>query len=188
MDILIAVLLAGGIITIGAQLARRRQDARAAAAVPLERRAELEALRVGDIVVHGRADLIVTTVVELVEGPRCWREYALHDDGVEHWLVLHPDDAQHALLGRRVEGLPIVGEPPESLEHAGRIYRLRGAGQAQAESDAPAERGVCDHWEYDRPGAQRLWIRRVGGALRACAGERVARHLLDALPGDEAGR
>ena len=188
MEILIAVLLAGGIVALGARLVRRGQTGATTAAPELveQPRAELERARAGDVVVHDRVDLLVERVVRLCEGRASWVELALRDGPAEWWLVLGAADEQGALLGKRTEGLPIVGrEPPESLELDGKIYRLARAGQARAESDAAGESGVWDWWEYDRPGADRLWLRRVGDELRACAGERVPRHMLELIPADE---
>ncbi len=192
MDVLVAILIAGGIISIGAHLIRRSRDARDTdpstdESFGSERQAEplrgLEQACPGDVVVGQRADLIVERVLRLTEGSACWTECELRDGEQRFALVLHPSDPDHALLGEAVSDLEIFGdEPPESIDHGGRIYTLERCGQARTGSDPSDEERVLDHWLYGRPGDARIWLRRTDGELTIWAGSRQARHLLELIP------
>ena len=191
MEVLIAALVASGVLSLGAHFVRRRRRRRDGtdSGQPSTVRA-LEQLLPGDAVVHDGGDLLVAGVVRLSDGRLRWREARLLDGGMERWMVVLPDRVQ---FGAAIGPLPIIGQPPEQLDHGQRIYRLERTGQARAalngdlggagEADSWRPAGEWEYWEYVSPRGERLWIRRASGELYCFAGVRVSRHLVQLLVG-----
>lgn len=187
MDVLIAIVLAGGIVSIGAHLLRRQREADQRAERRREEAArDLDGALPDDVVSYDGVDWIIGGVAELVEGTERWRECRLCDGERESWLIVSPA-TDYVVLGEPVEAPIIAGAaPPESIDHDGRIYRLRRWRQARAmvQGDlgglAPGD-WLC--WGYERPGSDRFWIRRSGEQWRCFSGQQAPRHLLDFIAG-----
>ncbi|MCC6746643.1 MAG: DUF4178 domain-containing protein [Deltaproteobacteria bacterium] len=188
MEVLVAMLLAGGCLSLGVHLARRRgrggTQVQAVAVVAEPSEPSLAALKPEDVLVLDGRDLIVKGVAVLRDGTRHWCEVRADDGSGESWVVVHAEDQDGALVGRLVAGLVAAGEPPEMLEHEGAVYRLQRSGHAEVEVAGAVgfSAGEGAYWEYARVGASRIWIRRFGRYYRCFAGERVARHLFEILP------
>ena len=187
MDLLIAGLIAGGLISAGAHLlARRRKKDRqqsAKKALPEAPRTVAQA-RPKDVLIYDGEDLIVSGVASYSEGSRDWSECCCEGDGSnKRWVVLGEGDPDGALVGEGVEAIPILDRPPESIDHQGEIYRLESHGHAKltviGELDPSFEAGEAEYWTYARPGSARFWIRKTGATHRCFAGQRTRRHLIE---------
>ena len=197
MECIVAALVIGGCTALGALAVRwRRRRARAttpqppevpplsiADGAPSSDGRGLDGLFPGDVLLHDGMDLIVTGIARLTDGAQSWCECRLEDGERERWLIVPADDAD-CVVGQRLPPDELVGEPSNSLEHAGQIYTLSRYGRASVSLVGELAGGLttgddCRYWDYTRPGADRLWIRRTVGF----AGQRVPRHLLTLLPG-----
>jgi hypothetical protein len=196
MEIVVAVLLAAGCATLGAVATKRfwrRRASRKAeqSLLPSEPAGlrELEDLQPDDVLLHEDADLVVTGVACLRERDSAWTECRLEDADREYWVRVDPADGEGAVVGRRTCSPTLARVPSDSIDHEGKIYRLAKAGQAWVTATGRLGDGLplgdCWYWDYTRPGADRLWIRRGGieGPFSCFVGQRVARHLLSILPG-----
>lgn len=192
--LLLAGLLASGIGSL-ALYARRRRRQREQHAAADEARADrsseprdVDQARPGDVIVLDEGDALVQGVVRFGEGPHHWLECRLLDVDIERWLVVRPDDRSGLIVGQRVDGLVLRGEPPEAIDHDGRIYNLERYGEArvQVQGDTGGYGvGELEFWDYRCAGSERLWIRRVGGGFRSFAGRRDPRHMIEFIPGGD---
>jgi hypothetical protein len=188
MEILVAVLVLGGVAALASYGMRRRRAARQAPALPLSEPRRLDQLRPGDVALLDGQDLLVCGVARLSRPGATWQELRLEDGGRERWMVVPGEEAAGVLVGQRIEGLPLTDPPSELLEHQQQVYRLHSRGTAEVlslEGDLgpgfPGDR--LRHWEYRCPGAGRLWLRDGEQGLVAFAGRKVPRPLVSALPG-----
>ncbi len=193
MEFFVVALVAGGVLGLTAQLFRRRRrrvsehgtDSGAIDASPLRLGSGggergLEALRPGDILVNEPHDYMIGEVTVFVEGMRRWQECAL-DEGAA-WLYADVADGLF-VVGRSVELPALVGEPSEAIDFEGRVYRLERCGEARATSGDDSVYDVR-YWRYERPGSERIWIRRrLGGEARVFVGRVIPEHFLDLLVG-----
>jgi hypothetical protein len=198
MECLVTALLIGGCTALGAlAVCWRRRRARAAApaqsdelrpfvsteGTPVPEGRGLDDLFPGDVLLHDGLDLIVAGVARCTDGPMGWCECRLQDGKLERWLIVRADDPEHVTVGELLPPDELSGEPSDSLEHSGQIYSLVRRGRATVslvgELVDGLAAGECHYWDYSRPGADRLWIRR--GAI--FAGQRIPRHLVTLLPG-----
>lgn len=187
MELIVAALVAGGFLGLTAHLVRRGRRARE----PVNETPDLteagiergwSLLRPQDVLIVDGRDYIVREAAEFREGPRRWQECRLDDEGEHAWLCVEDDDPT-VRLGFPVEVAGLASEPPESLDHEGKIFRLASCGQASVRREEDAPRDVR-YWDYARPGSERLWVRQAeGGDLQVRAGRAVQRHLFELLPG-----
>jgi hypothetical protein len=190
MEALIAALIAGGLLSMGAHLLRRARRRSASEESPQDPRgSELSDLRPGDLVSYQHRDLVVLGVARLSEGRRGWREHRLEGDRGECWLVVSPTDPGGVLLGQPLPPPEMGDEPPQMLDHADQIYQLQRCGQAEVQLEGAFAGllgpGSCDYWDYARPGPPRLWLRRSGERWTFCAGQRIPRHFFAVIPAAE---
>jgi hypothetical protein len=197
MELIVALLIAGGVAAAGVAALKRRRSEREqnqAARLQVEVASEprgLEALRPEDVLLHDRLELLVCGVASLAEATAShWQECRAADGRAVRWLVLRPEDPEHLLIGEAIEGglgLDDAVEPSEQLEHEQAIFRLERCGQASAtfvgDLDGALAAGELRYWDYARPGAERLWLRRGEAGTRCFRGRRVGRHLVTFLPG-----
>jgi len=193
MDLVLAALIAvGGCVALSTwRFVRRRASTRAArlpasSPAPEEPRG-LEDLRPADVLVHDRTDLIVSGVARFVEGAELWQECRAEGDAGERWLVVRPSDPEFLWIGARKADVLSGTPPPASLEHEGKIYQLERVGRASVTAAGELGGSIsafeCHYWDYSRPGADRLWIRRGPSGCSTFQGQRVKRHLVSLLPG-----
>ncbi|PID38149.1 MAG: hypothetical protein CSA65_08665 [Proteobacteria bacterium] len=192
MELIVAALVAGGFLGLTAHLVRRGRRARA----PVEGTADLTAreadpdrgwseLRPQDVLIVDGHDYIVRTAAVFRESSRRWQECRLDDEGAYAWLCVEDDDST-VRLGWTVEVPGVGSEPPELLDHEGKVFRLASCGQASVGRDDDAQAQDVRYWDYARPGADRLWVRQpAGGALQVRAGRAIQRHLFELLPGPD---
>jgi hypothetical protein len=200
MELVTAVLLASACATVAALAVRwsaRRARRAAGAPRPAEPAAadtegqpcrdQLEQLRLGDVILYDGQELTVAGLALCEEREQRWHEARIVDGERERWLVVRPQDPDAAVIGERTADLGLGAEPSEALEHDGKVYQLERCGQAEVcgEGDLGAQLsdGEYHYWDYRRPGADRLWIRRGPNRTVSFAGQRVGRHLVCLLPG-----
>jgi hypothetical protein len=196
LELILALLVAGGFAALGVSTLKRRRrlvEHARGEQLRLEAAAEprgLEALRPEDVLLHDRLELLVAGVASFAHAAaRCWQECRAADGRAERWLVIDDDDPEHLLIGERIEspGLEASCEPSEQLDLDGTIFKLERCGQASVSliGDLGSRLGVGEHgfWDYARPGADRLWLRRGPGGWSCFRGRRVGRHLVTFLPG-----
>ena len=192
MDLILALLIGGGCVALGSWAIRRKQAEATAAAPSSARQARsLADLLPRDVVSHDGVDWVVSGVASLTEAADHWVEARLSDGGKDAWLVVSSGDPDAALMGQKVGDLVAGDSPSESLEYDGEVYKRECHGAAQVaavEGDVAAVYAAsgdieCGYWLYRRPGAARVWLRRVGDRWSCFAGARVARHLIGFLPG-----
>ncbi|MCA9667266.1 MAG: DUF4178 domain-containing protein [Myxococcales bacterium] len=190
--LLLAGLLASGLGSLALYARRRKRQrqqhdsAEQARADVLSEPRDVDQARPGDVVVLDEGDSLVQGVVRFGEGARSWIECRLLDVSVERWIVVRPDDSSGLVVGERIDGLPLRGEPPEAIDHDGRIYQLERYGEARIEVEGDAGGyavGELEFWDYRCTGSERLWIRRSGNAFRSFAGRRDPRHMIEFIPG-----
>lgn len=201
MEIFIAVALASGIAAAAGYVWRRRKKNKAADAggegapdvsdappqLPERTEPGLDNLRPDDVVMVEGRDFIVAGVARVAEPAAPYsRECRLDDAGDEAWLVVC-GGSRWVLYGNRVE-LTVSNPPSELLDHQGEVYRMEHRGQvtfagvAGEMGELPTDK--CGYWEYTRPGADRLWLRKGGGdRFLVFVGQRLQRHLVTVLPG-----
>jgi len=205
MEVVTAVLLASACATVAALAVRwtARRARRASAAAPAETpadgagpgeaaagpsgRDQLEQIHLQDVLLYDSLELTVTGLVRCQEREQRWFEARLVDGERERWLVVRPQDPDAAVVGERTADLGLGSEPSEALEHDGKVYQLERCGQAQVGGEGELGGDLADgeyrYWDYRRPGADRLWIRRGPQGTVSFAGQRVGRHLICLLPG-----
>jgi hypothetical protein len=197
MELVTAVLLESACATMAALAIRwSASRARRAAAAPRTEpedpeaqpgRDQLEQLRLGDVILYDGQELTVAGVALCEEREQRWHEARLVDGERERWLLVRPQDPDAAVVGERTADLGLGAEPSEALEHDGNVYQLERCGQAEVSGEGDLAGQLSDgeyrYWDYRRPGADRLWIRRGPRGTVSFAGQRVGRHLLTLLPG-----
>jgi hypothetical protein len=191
MELILALLIGGGCVALGAWAIRRKQsEARTETAAAAANRT-LADLVPQDVITHDGIDWMVAGVASLSEGAEHWIEGRLEDAAREGWIVVNASDPDKVLFGERVDDLVVGENPSESLDHRGDVFKLERHGQAQVvavEGDVARVYAAsgdidCRYWYYQRPGDARIWIRHVGAGRHHFAGRRVARHLVGFLPG-----
>ena len=192
MVLILALLVGGGCVALGAWAIRRKQSgARTEDATAAAVGRTLADLVPNDVVTHDVVDWMVAGVASLSEGAEHWIEGRLEDASREGWIVVNGADTDAVLVGERVDDLVVGENPSESLDHRGDVFKLERHGQAQVvavEGDVARVYTAsgeidCHYWYYQRPGDARIWLRHVGNARHHFAGRRVARHLVGFLPG-----
>jgi hypothetical protein len=189
MELLVLGLVAGiGFASYALWHKARKDEGEAQAAerkrlaAPAER--SPTTIQVGDVVQHLGSDFLVEGVVTLSEDGRGARLYRLFDDGGEHFLYAKTSHADPLLLAPAV--VTVEGEPPETLTHAGGVYRQTA--RVQASAIRVGQLGARKHgdrvrvFEYAGPGPARLLVVDWGERVEAFAGERVLAAALDILP------
>jgi hypothetical protein len=150
-------------------------------------RDQLEQICLQDIVLHDGMELTVAGVARYEERELAWSEVRVVDGEKERWLVVRPQDPDAVIVGERTAELGLGSEPSEALEHEGKVFQLERCGQAQVSGEGELGGDLADgeyrYWDYRRPGADRLWIRRGPQGTVSFAGQRVGRHLVCLLPG-----
>jgi len=205
--LLIALLVAGGAVTVGglALSAKRRRlaggggPARLSAgdARLLER--TVNDLRVGDIIQRDGRDFLVEGVLSYDEDGHRWSAGRMVDGRDVLWLVagmerLGSKDSIRLLTAD--EEMDITGYPPEMLVKDDVRYNLdkRGTASAKFSGDLgkmPGKRGDpsldtverCRWWRYEGAGDDTLIVEQWSGEYRALRGKRISRELIDMIPG-----
>ena len=165
-------------------LTAERAQLRLASAEP-----SLASLRPGDVVTHLGVDYIVEGAITLDDDGKVTRLYRIADAGRVRWLAVRPGVDEPLVLDV-VSGLvesPAAQATPEHLTHQGAPYRLAARAMArvgqtgQVGSIPTADRAwVC---EYAGAGARRILALGWGERTDTFAGEPIARHMLEILPG-----
>lgn len=205
--LLIALLIAGGAVTVGglALSAKRRRETGAGGtalltdgdAKLLER--TLSDLRVGDVIQHEGRDYLVEGVVAYDEDGHRWSAGRLVDGRDVLWLVAGMErlgSKDSVRIVRSDEEMQISGYPPETLVRADVRYNLdtRGTASAKFKGDVgklPGKRGDpsldtverCRWWRYESVSDDTLIIEQWSGEYRALRGKRVARDVVEMIPG-----
>jgi hypothetical protein len=143
-------------------------------------------LEPGDIVQHLGTDWLVEGAIGFAE-PGGQRLYRLSDGNAERFLHVASGELDPSLLART---LVAVEGAPETLAHAGEIFRLKtrtvgqlvrsGAFSARADERFAGERATISIYET---GDARLVVIARGASVDGYLGERVPVHLLELLPG-----
>ena len=148
----------------------------------------IHTLRPGDIVSHLGTDYLVEGVLSLSDDGRVTRLYRMIDGARVRWLGARPGDESPLVLDEP-EDLTIEANGPESLLHHGLPFRLahRESVLCTALGAVGAGRGgggPAQLFEYAGGGAARVLAVVSAGRVDAFAGERVAPHFVELLPGD----
>jgi len=188
MELILALLLGGGCVAVGGWALRRRRRRRQPVVSEESLGRGLDDLRPDDVLTHDGGDWMVSGVAQLMEAGVTWIECRLEDASREGWIVVHPGDADAALVGERVADFAVAGDrPSDSLDHQGKVFRLERFGRATVEVtgelDGRYGQGECGYWNYRRPGDGRVWFRQSGESWSYFSGRRVPRHLIGFLPG-----
>ncbi len=195
MELLIPALILSGCAAVvgGLRLARAwrgRGGRPAEPAVALAAAGRgVEDPRPQDVVILDGQDYLVSGVARLADGRQAWCECLLQDGLRSRWLLVPAGDPGWLTAGQPAQAAALAERPTELLEVGGEIYRLHRRGVAevqQAEGDLGGryQGHRVEYWDYRRPGAGRLWVRReAGAAALTVAGQRLRRHLLGFLPG-----
>jgi uncharacterized protein DUF4178 len=150
----------------------------------------IHTMQPGDVVSHLDADYIVEGVLTLNDDGRVTRLYRLVDGSRERWLGARPGDESPLLLAEAAD-LTVEANGPESITHRGLPFRLakRESAQCAAAGAVGPERegGRAQLYEYVGAGAARIVALVWPGRVDAFAGERVARHVVEILPGAAEG-
>lgn len=205
--LLIALLIAGGAVTVGglAWSAKRRRDAgEGSAALLTDGSARLlertvNDLRVGDIIQHDGRDYLVECVVAYDEDGHRWSAGRLVDGKDVLWLVagmerLGSKDSIRLLVTD--SDMELSGYPPETLVRDDVRFNLETRGTASAKfagdvGKLPGKRGDpsldtverCRWWRYESVGDDSLIIEQWSGEYRAMRGKRISRELVEMIPG-----
>lgn len=144
----------------------------------------------GDVVSHLGQDFLVEGVLTLNDDGRITRLYRLVDGGCERWLGARPGDDSPLLLDESPD-FTVESNGPEAITRGGRPFRLahRESPQCAASGAVGAERegGRAQLYEYVGAGAARILALVWPGRVDTFAGERVACHLVEILPGAATG-
>jgi hypothetical protein len=189
-------LVFGLVATLGVATYALWQKTRAAATLPKSRDqrqlpppADEErtpaTLQVGDIVQHMGTDYLVEGVLTLSEDGRGARLFRLVDGAEERFLYVVPDG--EPVLLRAAPGLVVEGPPAGALVHDGQRFALKARATGTViRAGAVGERRGGERvavLEYAGAGAARLLVLDWSDRCEPFAGERVAPHLLEILPG-----
>jgi len=143
---------------------------------PLER--PIERCRPEDIVMLDGRDWLVEEVWKLAEGARTWRECRLSDGADEAWLLCPEREEPFLGFGRPLD-LAGMEPPGQQVEADGKIFTMDREGAALMDGGPQQVR----FWDFQHPGAARLWHRKGLGGGRTYLGQRVPRHQITFLPG-----
>jgi len=205
--LLIALLIAGGAVTVGglALSAKRRREANdrdvalltGGNARLLER--TVNDLRVGDVIQHDGRDYLVEGVVAYDEDGHRWSAGRLVDGRDVLWLVAGMErlgSKESVRLLSLDEEMQLSGYPPETLVRADVRYNLetRGTASAKFSGDVgrlPGKRGDpsldtverCRWWRYESVGDGTLIVEQWSGEYRALRGKRIGRDMIEMIPG-----
>lgn len=196
---LLILTLAGlSVVTIGSVLAYQRgaqaralggEPRRALAAPEPTRERTLETLEVGDVVVHGDEDWLITgTLAYREEGERWWL-HRLDGSGQERWLEVRDRGGLVAALFEPATDIPSFGQLYDQLTHRGLPFRLvrRGDARVVADGDVGSRKeGLYRYATYEGPGGGLLNVDEGGPGRWALSGERVVGEGLMLMPGDRA--
>jgi hypothetical protein len=145
-------------------------------------------LQVGDVVQHLGTDYVVEGVLSFAgeDGGPQPRLYRMVDGARERYLYVTGGDGVDPLLLDET-ALAAGASPADALEHAQQHFRVREVAQATAlrHGTVGPRRlgGRVTLRSYSAGAAARLVLLEWADHLDAFAGERVAHHLLDVLPG-----
>lgn len=149
----------------------------------------LASLRPGDVVSHLGVDYVVEGAATLDDDGKVTRLYRLADGASVRWLAVRAH-VEEPLLLEAATGLldgVVAAATPEQLLYRGTAYRL--AARSLARAALAGQLGglpIVDRawvWEYAGAGAQRILAIGWGDRVEAFAGEPIAAHLLEVLPG-----
>ncbi len=204
--LLIALLIAGGAVTVGglALSAKRRRAAGESTALLTGGDARLlertvNDLRVGDVIQYEGRDYLVEGVVAYDEDGHRWSAGRLVDGKDVLWLVAGMErlgSKESIRLLTTDDDLELSGYPPETLVREDVRYNLdtRGTASAKFSGDVgklPGKRGDpsldtverCRWWRYESVGEDSLIVEQWSGEYRAMRGKRISRELVEMIPG-----
>jgi hypothetical protein len=143
-------------------------------------------LQPGDIVTHLGTDYLVEGALTLNDDGRVTRLYRLADGARTRWLAARPGDDSPLFLEQSPD-VTVDANGPESIECRGLPYRLAArespvATAAGSVGARPAP-GRVQLLEYVGAGAGRILALVAGATVDAWAGERIAPHFVELLPG-----
>jgi hypothetical protein len=194
---LLILTLAGlSVVTFGSVVAYQRgararllgldEWAALPAHVPAEERT-LETLEVGDVVVHGDEDWLITGTLAYREEDERWWLHHLQGGSGERWLEVRRREELSAALFEPAVDVPLVGQLYDQLTHKGLPFRLvrRGDARVSADGDVGARQGgLYRYATYEGPGGGLLNVDEGEGGRCALTGERVVGEGLMLMPGE----
>jgi hypothetical protein len=194
--VIVEILIGTGVVlatAAAARIALRRREAEEAAAGLGEARSAARSgprgLKVGDVVLTMDGELWLAGCLELREEgfvTRLFRTPGGPDE--DGWLAqMDPAGDELAQLAP-TEDVP-DGAVPEELPIDGRRLRLEQRGQGRVErrgEQLPKTKAEVRYTQLGDAGGKILWVLDFEGAPRiALAGDRLARHTVDILPGGD---
>lgn len=157
-----------------------------AAALLTDGERTIHTMRPGDVVSHLGQDFLVEGVLTFSDDGRVTRLYRLVDGGQERWLGARPGDDSPLLLDEAAD-FAVEANGPEAITRGGLPFRLahRESALCAAAGAVGGERegGRAQLYEYVGAGTARILALVWPGRVDTFAGERVARHFVDILPG-----
>ncbi|MEC7523794.1 MAG: hypothetical protein VYE22_28175 [Myxococcota bacterium] len=161
-------------------------------APPKRRRAPLRegprGLRVGDVLLHGAGELWLAGAIELDEEGFVARLFPTPGGTSAGWVAQLDDEASDLATLEETDEVP-DGAVPEALPIAGRRVRLERRGHAtvtRSGEHLPRTEASCRYTILSDAGGKVLVVVDFDTAPRiALVGDRVARHMIDLLPGGD---
>jgi hypothetical protein len=152
---------------------------------------KLARLKPGDILRYSllpEHSFTVTGFIDYQEEEYRWREVRLVDGDFVRWLEIEEEDfTLELMLWEEIDlAVPRVEAMPQELAHAGRSYRLKESGVAQATlvgQTGKRTQHTCRYWEYTADGgASSLAIEQWGGDLEVSLGTPVREAQIELFP------
>ncbi len=145
----------------------------------------LATLSVGDVIVDGDEDWLITGTLHCKEEQDLWRRHRVYSGNEEAWFDVYKDGTWQAAFMRTADDLPAFGSLMSGLTYRGMPFRLkrRGDCRVRREGDAAALAEVVQYTWYEGPGGHRLYVEESAGTRQAFTGARVLEDGLSLMEG-----
>ena len=146
----------------------------------------LETLRVGDVILEGERDWLITGTLAYVEEEDRWWLHHIEDAGQTRWLEVRARSSNYrSAFFEPATDIPDFGQLYDGLTHKGLPFRLTRRGDARVTADGEVQgrqSGVVKYTLYEGPGGGLLSIEQWGTERISLSGESVLD--LDLMPGE----